>query len=100
MNSPELDRKTARALEQMIERDRDAFHYPAGAAPAISHLIERDEDLEQFIPQVRETLRLALDYLNEHYEHYFDETERDWTAGELQARLEAATSALARRTAV
>jgi hypothetical protein len=93
MNSPELDRKTARALEQMIERDRDAFHYPAGAAPAISHLIERDE---QLTPQVTETLGLALDYLNE---HYFDETERDWTAGELQARLEAATSALARRTA-
>jgi hypothetical protein len=94
MNSPELDRKTARSLELMIERDRDAFRYPPGAAPAISHLIERDE---QLTPQVTETLRLALDYLNE---HYFDETERDWTTGELQARLEAATSALAARTAV
>jgi len=93
MNSPELDRKTARALELMIERDRDAFRYPAGAAPAISHLIERDE---QLTPQVTETLRLALDYLDE---HYFDEADRDWTAGELQARLEAATSALAMRMA-
>ncbi len=97
MNSPELDRKTVRSLELMIERDRDAFRFPAGAAPAISHLIERDEELEQFTLQVRETLRLALDYLNE---HYFNEPDRDWTAGELQARLEAATSALARRTAV
>jgi hypothetical protein len=97
MNSPELDRKTARSLELMIERDRDAFRFPAGAAPAISHLIERDEELEQFTLQVRETLRLALDYLNE---HYFNEPDRDWTAGELQARLEAATSALARKTAV
>lgn len=50
MNSPELDRKTARSLELMIERDRDAFRFPAGAAPAISHLIERDEELEQFTP--------------------------------------------------
>jgi hypothetical protein len=39
---------------------------------------------------------LALDCLDE---HYFDETDRDWTAGELQARLEAATSALAVRMA-
>jgi hypothetical protein len=93
MNSPELDRKTARALEQMIERDRDAFRFPAGAAPAISHLIERDEKLT---PQVTETMRLALDHLEE---HYFDEPDRDWTAGELQARLEAATSALTMRTA-
>lgn len=93
MNSPELDRKTARSLELMIERDRDAFRFPAGAAPAISHLIERDE---QLTPQVTETLRLALDYLDE---HYFDEAGRDWTAGELQARLEAATRALTMRTA-
>jgi hypothetical protein len=93
VNSPELDRKTARALEQMIERDRDSFRFPAGAAPAISHLIERDEKLT---PKVTETLRLALDCLDE---HYFDETDRDWTAAELQARLEAATSALAMRTA-
>lgn len=93
MNSPELDRKTARSLELMIERDRDAFRFPAGAAPAISHLIERDE---QLTPQVTETLRMALDHL---HEHYFDETDRDWTAGELQARLEAATRALTMRTA-
>lgn len=92
MNSPDLDRKTARAVGLMIERDRDAFHYPAGAAPAISHLIERDE---QLTPQV-ETLRMALDYLTE---HYFDETDRNWTAGELVARVEAATNALAMRTA-
>jgi hypothetical protein len=93
MNSPELDRKTARSLELMIERDRDAFRFPAGAAPAISHLIERDE---QLTPQVTETLRLALDHLDE---HYFDEADRDWTAGELQARLEAATRVLTMRTA-
>jgi hypothetical protein len=130
--SPDLDRKTARAVALMIARDRDAFHYPAGAGPAISRVVKRDEDLgqivamldntskpvqaveqlidrareqnaasachdEQLTPQVSETLRMALNYLDE---HYFNETDRDWTAGELQARLEAATSALAMRAAV
>ncbi len=45
MNSPQRDRTTAEAVQFAAEQNPASF--PAGTAPAIAHLIERDREAER-----------------------------------------------------